>query len=69
MDNEISERGVLPCSELMKKEGEMLSLFWCTQSAIARTNVPLNSAHMPCPSIFHPREDAHIPLSLSFSRR
>ena len=32
MGNEIGERGVLPCSEVTKKEGEMSSFFWCTQS-------------------------------------
>ena len=31
MGNKISERGVLPCSGVMKKEGEMSSLFWCKQ--------------------------------------
>ena len=25
-------RGVLPCSEVKKSEGENVSLFWCTQS-------------------------------------
>ena len=30
--NGISERGVLPCSKIKKREGEKVSLFWCTQS-------------------------------------
>ena len=34
MGNEISERGVLHCSKVTKKEGAMSSLFWCTQSII-----------------------------------
>ena len=30
--NTISERGVLPCSEVTKRGGEKSSLFWCTKS-------------------------------------
>ena len=35
MGNETSERGVLPCSKVTKKEGEMSSFFWCTECITA----------------------------------